>query len=151
MPTLHIDGLRTVNQSGQNATLFDPFTDAIALTMDVSASADLIALPMASFTAYFQIFDPRLHTVVVNQVWGSRFNWGEHFWISMGNNWGPPSDYGTAQRWGLSWVQNSIFGFRGIIKASYIPTQPPGSGWHAVDAFDVSGFRWFRLKEVFAL
>jgi hypothetical protein len=151
MPSLRIDGLRTVNQGGQDATLFDPFSDAISLTMDVTASADLLALNMASFTAYFQIFDPRLHTVVVNHVWGSTFNWGQWFWISAGNNWGPPSAYETASRWGLNWSANSIFGFRGMIKASYIPPAPPGSGWSAVDAFDVSPFRWFRLKEVFSL
>jgi hypothetical protein len=151
MPFLRIDGLRTVNQSGQNATLFDPFGDALALTMDLHASADLLALPQAAFTAEFQIFDPHTHKVVVSTYYGSAFSWGEFFWISKGNNWGPPSDYTTPERWGLSWVANSIFGFRGIVKAQYIPPSPPGSGWNAVDAFDVSVMRWFRVREKFRL
>jgi hypothetical protein len=149
MPFLKIDGLRTVNQSGQNATLFDPISDALALTLDLHASADLLALPGAAFSAEFQIFDPHRHQVVVSTYWGSMFNWGQYFWISKGNNWGPPADYQTPEKWGLSWVTNSIFGFRGIVKAQYLPT--PTSGWAAVDAFDVSPMRWFRVREVFRL
>jgi len=151
MATLKITGVRTVNQQGMNATLFDPFNDALALTLDVYASADLVALPNASFTAIFQIIDPYTDTTVVNVTWSHPFQWGQWFWISEGNNWGPPSAYETPQRWGLSWSRNSVFGFRGIIKASYIPTEPPGSGWNAVDALDVSSPKWFRLKEVFTL
>jgi hypothetical protein len=88
MPFLRIDGLRTVNQSGQNATLFDPFGDALALTMDLHASADLLALPQAAFTAEFQIFDPHTHKVVVSTYYGSAFSWGEFFWISKGKQLG---------------------------------------------------------------
>lgn len=149
MPFLRITSLRTVNQQGQNATLFDPFNDALALTLDLQASADLLALPNAAFSAEFQIFDPHTHKVVVSTSWGSTFNWGQFFWISKGNNWGPPSAYTTPEQWGLNWIANSIFGFRGIVKAQYIPS--PGSGWSAVDAFDVSNMRWFRLKEIFRL
>lgn len=149
MPFLRIDGLRTVNQSGQNATLFDPFGDALALTMDLHASADLLALPNAAWSAEFQIFDPHQHKVVVSTSWGGTFNWGQYFWIGKGNNWGPPSDYQTPERWGLNWNANSIFGFRGIVKAQYVPS--PGSGWIAVDAFDVSAMHWFRVKEIFRL
>ena len=149
MPYLRIDGLRTVNQLGQNATLFNPFTDALALTMDLRVSTDVLALPSPSFTAEFQIFDPHTHKVVVSSFWGTGFNWGQYFWISKGNNWGPPADYQTPERWGLSWSANSVFGFRGIVKAQYIPS--PGSGWTAIDAFDVSPMRWFRLKEMFRL
>jgi hypothetical protein len=151
MPTLQITNLRTMSQSNQNATLFNPFADALALTMDLTASADLIALPSSSLSAIFQIIDPRTNSVVVNRTWTTPFKWGRWFWISMGNNWGPPSDYQTPSRWGLSWGQNSVFGFRGIVKALYIPTRPPGSGWRAVDAFDVSDVRWFRLEEIFTL
>jgi hypothetical protein len=58
VPFLRISSLRTVNQLGQNATLFDPINDPLALTMDLQGSADLLALPNAPFTAEFQIFDP---------------------------------------------------------------------------------------------
>jgi len=149
MPTLQIVGLRTVNQAGKNALLFDPFGDALSLTMDLRASADLLALPQAAFTAEFQILDPHLHKVVVSTYFGSTFNWGPNFWISKGNNWGPPSAYQTPEKWGLSWVTNSLFGFRGLVKAQYVPS--PGSGWAATEAFDVSGMRWFRLQEKFRL
>jgi hypothetical protein len=138
-----------MNQSGQNARLFDPFGDALALVMELQASADLLALPSAAFSAEFQIFDPHLHKVVVTTSWGSQFNWGPNFWISKGNNWGPPADYTTPERWGLSWMTNSIFGFRGIVKAQYIPS--PGSGWRATEAFYVSPMRWLRIREVFRL
>jgi hypothetical protein len=143
--------VRTVNQQSQDASLFNPFTDALALTFDIYASADLIALPNASFTATFQIFDPHTHSAVANEVWVSRFLWGQWFWISKGNNWGTIADWSTPARWGLNWSRNSVFGCRGIIKASYVPTQPVGSGWTAVDALSVSAFKWFRLKEVFTL
>jgi hypothetical protein len=108
-------------------------------------------LPNAIFTAIFQILDPYTDTTVANITWSNPFQWGQWFWISEGNNWGPPSAYETPQRWGLNWTKNSVFGFRGIIKASYIPPDPPGSGWAAVDALDVSPVKWFRLKEVFGL
>jgi hypothetical protein len=149
MPTLTITGVRTVNQAGQNSQLFHPFNDALALTLDLQASADLLALPQAAFSAEFQIFDPHQHKVVVSTSWGSNFNWGPNFWISKGNNWGPPADYTTPERWGLSWIQNSIFGVRGLVKAQYIPS--PGSGWTAVDALSVSAMRWIRIRELFRL
>jgi hypothetical protein len=148
MPTLIISGMRTVSQSG-NSTLFDPYNDALSLVMDLQASPDLLALPSAAFSAEWQIFDPHLHKVVVSTYWGSLFNWGPNFWISKGNNWGPPTSFQTPERWGLSWSANSIFGFRGIVKAQYIPS--PGSGWRATEAFDVSGMQWFRVREVFQL
>ena len=149
MPYFRIVGLRTVNQLGQNATLFNPFWDALALTMDLQVSPDVLALPNASFTAEFQIFDPHLHKVVVSSYWSNTFNWGQYFWISKGNNWGPPASYTTPEQWGLIWNQNSVFGFRGIVTAQYIPS--PGSGWFPVDAFDVSSWRWFRLRQLFRL
>jgi hypothetical protein len=149
MPSLRIQGLRTMNQAGVNAPLFDPFADALSLTLDLYASPDLLALPEAAFTAEFQIVDVHTHKVVVSSYSGGRLQWGQYFWISKGNNWGPPADYQTPERWGLSWVTNSIFGFRGVIKAQYIPT--PGSGWTATDAFDVSAMRWFRVSEKFRL
>jgi hypothetical protein len=110
MPFLKIDGVRTMNQSGQNAALFDPFNDALSLTLDIHASADLLTLSVVSYTAEFQIFDPHTHEVVVSRYSGGPFAWGPYFWISMGNNWGPPASYQTPERWGLSWVTNSIFG-----------------------------------------
>jgi hypothetical protein len=70
MASLRITGVRTVNQLGQNATLFDPIGDALALTLDVAASADLLALPSPAWTASFQIIKPRSDTVVYEHTWG---------------------------------------------------------------------------------
>lgn len=150
MPSIQIAGVRTMNQSGQNATLFNPLNDALSLTLDLAASADLVALPNASFAATFEIIDPLTNNVVVKQSYASSFLWGQYFWISLGNNWGPPDQYDTPQRWGLTWGWTpSIYGFRGLIGAYYAP--PDGSGQHTVDAIDVSDIRWFNLELVFSL
>ena len=93
-----------------------------------------------------KIINPSTDTVVVNQVWEHDLVWGQFFWISWGNNWGPnPSDYTTPEKWGIhpaahSW--NYVFGFRGIIKAYSWQGE---SGLIDVDVFDVSEIRWFRV------
>ncbi|MGB2696303.1 MAG: hypothetical protein WBD28_00420 [Candidatus Zixiibacteriota bacterium] len=151
MLELKIERIQTKNQRGENATLFDPFGDALTLIMDIKASPDLMDLPKPMFMAVFQIIDPLTDIVVVNQTWLHEFQWGPNFWISMGNNWGPdPSDYTTPKRWGLEWWKtgSGVFGFRGIIKAY---SSQKEKGMITVDAFDVSGIRWFRLKEIYAL
>lgn len=140
MPTLRIRGLRTVNQRQENATLFHPFGDALSLTLDLSASPDLLALRQASFSAEFQIFDPHLHKVVVTSYYGDTFNWGPYFWISKGINSGPPTGYQTPYKWGLNWTANSIFGFRGIVRAQYIPA--PGDGWTSVEGLSIIWCNW---------
>ena len=145
MPTLKISGLRTMNQHGQNATFFHPFTDALALVMDCYASADLLAMPAPRFEAQFEIINPSTDIVVVNSTWHHDLSWGQYFWISMGNNWGPPGSYTTPELWGIhpaahGW--NEIFGFRGIMKAY---SWQGASGEKEVDAFDVSPVRWFRV------
>jgi hypothetical protein len=145
MPTLTIRGLRTVNQNGVNATFFHPFFDALALTLDCHASADLLALPGPRFHAQFEILNPSTDIIVVNSGWSNPFAWGQYFWISMGNNWGPPGAFTTPEKWGIhpaahGW--NEVFGFRGIIKAYSWQGE---KGELEVDAFDVSPIRWFRV------
>ena len=140
MPSLKITGLRTINQNGVDATFFDPFSDALALILDCEASADLLAIRSPRFNAQFEILNPSTDIVVVNSGWTNPLAWGQFFWISMGNNWGPPGSYSTPNAWGIhpanhGW--NEVFGFRGIIKAY--------SGLTPVDAFDVSAIRWFRI------
>lgn len=145
MPTLSIRGVRTVNQNGVNATFFHPYFHALALTLDCYASADLLALPTPRFHAQFEIINPSTDIVVVNSGWAHPLAWGQYFWISMGNNWGPPGSFSTPQKWGIhpaahGW--NEVFGFRGIIKAYSWQGQ---NGELDVDAFDVSAIRWFRV------
>jgi hypothetical protein len=145
MPSLTIRGVRTVIHNGVNATFFHPFLDALALTLDCHASADLLALPSPRFHAQFEILNPSTDIVVVNSGWGNPLAWGQFFWISNGNNWGPPAAFSTPDKWGIhpaSHGWNEVFGFRGIIKA-YSWEGP--SGLSPVDAFDVSPIRWFRV------
>jgi hypothetical protein len=149
MPVLRINNVRTVNQRGENATLFHPFFDALALTMDVYASSDLLALPGAQWYAAYQLLDPRTETVAAQQTSSGTFQWGQWFWISKGNNWGPSPVYTTPEKWGLNWGGLGIFGFRGIIKAYSSPGG--GSGLKSEDAFSVSVIRWIRIAEVFKL
>jgi hypothetical protein len=150
MPSLRIVNVRIANQNSPNVTLFDPYNDALALVMDVEASADLLALPNPSFAAIFEVIDPLTNMVVVTQSWGTGFNWGGAFWISMGQNWGPPNQWETAEKWGLRWLSNpAVYGFRGIIGAYFAP--PDGSGLHTTDAFDVSDIAWFRLENIYEL
>lgn len=146
MPTLAIQGIRTMDQDHVNATFFHPFFDALALVMDCFASADLLSLPQPMFNAQFEIINPSTDTVIVNQGFSHDLVWGKYFWISMGNNWGPnTSDYDTPQKWGIhpaanGW--NEVFGFRGIIKAYSWQGE---NGQIDIDAFDVSPIRWFRV------
>jgi hypothetical protein len=151
MPALEIRGIRTMNQDHINATLFASHLEALALVMDCFASADLLELPDPKFTAYFQLRSPRTDSVVVNEVWWlGNLAWGQNFWISMGNNWGPaPSDWDTPVDWGIhpsSHGQNEVFGFRGIIQAYSWQ-----EGLQVVDAFDVSETRWFRVRPMYTL
>jgi hypothetical protein len=99
----------------------------------------------ARFEAQFEILNPSTDIVIVNSLWKHDLAWGQYFWISMGNNWGPPGSYTTPNAWGIhpaahGW--NEVFGFRGVIKA--YSWQGP-NGEKDVDAFDVSPIRWFRV------
>ena len=146
MPTLSINSIRTMNQAHVNATFFHPYFDALALVMDCYASPDLLAVPGPRFHAQFEILNPSTDVIVVNQGWAHPLAWGQYFWISMGNNWGPsPADYTTPDKWGIhpalhGW--NEVFGFRGIIKAY---SWQDDKGLQTIDAFDVSEMRWFRV------
>ncbi len=149
MPTLKITSVRTLNQNG-NCTVFDPFLDALCLKMDVTASSDLLSLPHPTFEATFQVINPMTDTVIINEPFNGNLQWPA-FWLSMGNNWGPPGDYDTPKKWGLHpvyWGWNDIFGFRGIIKAY---TQEGESGTRAADAFDVSSVHWFMIRRTASL
>lgn len=150
MAAIRVDSLGTVNQRGENTTIFGP-GDALALTIDITASQDL-ATPsdpqfMGFFEAVFQIIDPLSDTVVVNETWLSAFEWGPDFWISMGNNWGPAEgDFDTPRRWGLRVTQDAgnVFGFRAIVKAYTVFVPEGGAG---EKAFDVSPVRWFLVTD----
>jgi hypothetical protein len=150
MASLIIDSIRTMNQFGDNATMFQPFSDALTLTMDLTASPDLAAGTNAfgfSFEAIFQIIGAASDTVIVQQTWHHGFEWGRYFWISQGNNWGPaPTDYTTPEKWELTNFdpQVEMYGFRGIIKCyENLPV-----GLRPLDAFDISPIRWFRVARL---
>ena len=145
MPTLSIRGLRTMNQGHVNATFFHPYSDALALVLDCYASPDLLALPSPRFHAQFEIINASTDIVVINTGWAHDLTWGQYFWISMGNNWGPPAAFSTPNAWGIHPAEhewNEVFGFRGIIKAY---SWQGASGEVPLDAFDVSPIRWIRV------
>jgi len=95
LPTLTIQDVGTINQSGEDTLLFDPHYDALSLKMVVVASDDLLITGVqeemqsvaVGFQAIFQIIDALTNDVILNEVWESPFLWGRSFWISMGNNW----------------------------------------------------------------
>jgi hypothetical protein len=145
MSTLKITDVQVWNQNGANATLFHPLTDAISLAVSVDISADLTADLNTRYGVYFQLIHALTDEVVVNsaQQYALTEDW-PYWWFTAGNNWGPPSDYETAQKWGLILPPPVVFGFRAILVASSLEAD----GYHAVDALDVSPTRWFQLRGV---
>jgi hypothetical protein len=103
MPSLCISGVRTMNQRGQNATLFHPYFDALALTMDIAASADSLPCELESVG---QLTDhPLSHgEVVIERTWRGTFQWGG----GSGSAWATTGERSTttrrSQRRGLSWA-----------------------------------------------
>jgi hypothetical protein len=149
-----IRAVETANQDGP-ADIFNPFVDALTLVMRISVDQSVIDRGDRSFfEAAFQILDPSEEAVLINTIMRDSFNWGRHFWISKGRNWGP-APWETPEFWGLDWGWGpdlsgnaSVFGFRGIFKAYY---SVGGSGSLATEDFAVSEIKWFRLKEVYRL
>jgi len=130
-PSVQITGARTASNGSADREVFRLNQDALALTLDIAATQDLLNLGLR-FDAVFQILDSRTNQVV-RQAWysNSAFQWGRFFWISQGNNWGPnASDYTTPAKWGL---QRGIYYFRGAILV------------RDTNAFAVSPNRWFRV------
>ena len=99
---ISISGVRTAGQAGTQS-VFLLNTDALALVIDISATAAFVGSGRL-FDANFQIIEFSTNNVKVNQPSNNvGFSFGQFFWISRGNNWGPnPSDYTTPAKWGLS-------------------------------------------------
>ena len=126
--SLLINNARTADQSVGNVDSFRHTQDALALVMDVAASAELVNLGL-NYDAVFQILDVRTNKVVRQSfINNGTFNWGQYFWISMGNNWAAP--YDTPERWGLA---AGIYCFRGAIMA------------RNANAFTMPRETWFRV------
>jgi hypothetical protein len=129
--SLAITNARTANQSAGNVDSFRLTQDALTLVMDVTASRYLVALGVR-YDSTWEIVSAATNKVVrlvsnPNQP----FSFGQWFWISMGNNWGPtPGDYSTPQKWGLS---PGLYYFRGAITVQNTNT------------FAVSARKWFRV------
>jgi hypothetical protein len=130
--SVRITGARTASQNSGNQDAFRLTQDALALTLDIAASPELVNIGQR-FDAVFQIINPQTDKVVT-QVWQNNvaFQWGQFFWISMGNNWGPaPGNYTTPQKWGLA---PGVYYFRGALMVQNS------------DAFALSANRWFRVE-----
>lgn len=99
--SLQISSVRTASNGTGDKPTFQHTTDALALTIDVAASPDLINLG-EQFDAVYQIIDAKTNKVVKQVTQTMNFSWGQFFWISSGNNWGPAaSDFTTPQKWGI--------------------------------------------------
>jgi len=105
--------------------------DALALVMDVAVSRYLVGLGLR-YDSIWQIVSAATNKVVRQVVNPNQaFSFGQWFWISMGNNWGPtPGDYTTPQKWGLA---PGLYYFRGAITVQN------------TNAFAISPNKWFRV------
>lgn len=130
-PTVQITGVRTASNGIGDRDVFRYSQDALALTLDIAANQDLLNLGLR-FDAVFQIIDSRTNQVVRNDWYSNTaFQWGQYFWISLGNNWGPnASDYTTPEKWGLT---RGVYYLRGAIMV------------RDANAFALSIKRWFRV------
>jgi hypothetical protein len=143
MATMKITDVQVWNQNGEDATLFNPYIDAISLAVGVDLSADLTANLDMRYFVDFQLIEARTNDVVIDSSHSYQLpeDWAS-WWFTAGNNWARP--YTTAQRWGLWWPSPAIFGFRAILTAAFWE----GNKYITVDAFDVSAVRWFQLLPV---
>jgi hypothetical protein len=129
--SLVINNARTANQSAGNVDSFRLTQDALSLVMDVTASKYLVALGL-KYDSIWQIVSAATNKVVRQVVNPNQpFSFGQFFWISMGNNWGPTAgDYTTPQKWGIS---VGLHYFRGAITVQNTNT------------FAISSRKWFRV------
>jgi hypothetical protein len=126
--SLSISGARTASQGVGDLDTFRRTQDALTLVLDVAASRELVNLGL-HYDAVFQIIEARTNKVIRQSLLSDwAFNWGQYFWISVGNNWAVP--YDTPERWGLA---AGIYGFRGAILV------------RDAHAFAVSVQKWFRV------
>ena len=88
--------------------VFSGISSAICISMDVHISPDLWAFAANNQTrieAKFMVLDPLNHTVIWSGTWPHallRSLGGPDFYLSVGNCWGPPSDYTTPEQMGLN-------------------------------------------------
>lgn len=130
-PTITITRSRTASNGVADRAEFRRTADALALTLDLTATQDLLDLGLR-YDAVFQVVDGRTNQVV-RQVTtqNAAFSASRSFWISRGNNWGPtPGHFTTPERWGLG---TGLFFFRGIVTV------------RDTNTFSVSQPRWFRV------
>jgi hypothetical protein len=153
MPSITITNIQTMSQynfiTESRSFRFD---DALALELFANASADLVALPEARYQAVFQIIDPITNSVVFNTTRIGDFSDGMDFWLLVGNNlfepYTTPMSYGLLQNWDFS-KGTGVYGFRALIRALQVITAPGPNQerfFVGVDAFDVSGVKWFQVK-----
>ena len=141
MASVKVTDVQVWNQNGQDATLFDPFFDAISLAAGVNLSADLTANAAVRYFVDFQLIEALTNKIVVNsfQTYQLPENWPS-WWFTAGNNW-DPKNYTTAKAWGFWWPHPAVFGFRAVLTVAIWT----GGGFQTVDALDVSPVRWFQV------
>lgn len=139
MSSVKITSVETENAQGKNVDLFNPFTDSLKLTMFFTLSPDILAMPNVVLAGTFEIIELRTNQVAVYHVAQANYNpaLGPYVFWWLGSP--------TPHDWGLQWTAGDIFGFRAAVEVSAWQGE---QGLVPVDAFDVSGVRWFRLEDV---
>ena len=138
MSILQIVRLETVKR-GNNANLFNPFTDPITLRLTILFSPTKpIPKPRLQITYRISDFKDNQVRFIKETSTDVKPNGEELYsWI----------DLGTAHDLGLNWTACQLFAFDGAVQlASY-----QGAGFTSIDACAVAGPHWFELEKVFEL
>jgi hypothetical protein len=110
---IRVVGLRALSRNGEQS-VFQLHTDALKLVIDLAASDEWVNSALR-FDADFQLVD-MLSGRVRLDIWSRqlRVQWGNLFWIALGNNSGPdPRHFTTPAIWGLD---SGLYIFRGLIE-----------------------------------
>jgi hypothetical protein len=136
MPSVKITNLETL-MGDTDTTLFDPFGDPISLRISVSISADAMQVTNPKIRYIYQIINFSNNEVF--ETWQSTY---DLLYLDAAAWIGLP----TAHDLGMNWTASDIFGFRGAVE---LFSNQEENGLVAIDAMDVAGIHWFRVKDLF--
>ena len=133
MPSVQINATTTNAQTGQAATLFNPFSPSLRLNIEYILSADLVGLPHLTIGIIMEMIDLR-----TNQVFFYIADQHPHPVGASAQTY--TYDINPSNTAGMDWVKGDIFGFRGAVEVS--------NAAGAIDATAVSDIKWFRLQDL---
>jgi hypothetical protein len=138
MPSVQINAETLNAATGESASLFNPFSPNLRLSITYTLSPDFAAMANVTVEVVFQLIN--FHT---NQVFFH--NPGQHPVPAGGTLGGSFYDINPSNTAGMQWTTGAdIFGFRGAVAVLE-------SNGMNVDAIAVSDIRWFRLEDVATL